>query len=200
MHISSSLVKNFSTKIHHNMIGTLSKRLHPCDVFINHRGIDTKRTISGLLYDHFRRLGLNPFLDSKNMMPGDRLFDKIDGAIRHCKVGVAVFSPRYCESYFCLHELDLMTKSRKRIIPIFCDVKPSQLRVMDDGSRPKKELQMFETALEEAKYTVGLTFDTLRGDWSEFLTTATDAVLKNLLEVEGIEEEDYIRTMKLVRR
>ncbi|KAJ4838624.1 hypothetical protein Tsubulata_044112 [Turnera subulata] len=157
----------------------------PCDIFINHRGIDTKRTISGLLYDHLSRLGLRPFLDSKNMKPGDKLFDHIDPAIRGCKVGVAVFSPRYCDSYFCLHELALMMESRKKVVPIFCDVKPSELQVKNNGSCPAKELQRFAHALEEAKYTVGLTFDTSKGDWSEFLTTATDAILKNLIEVEG---------------
>ncbi|GLT67755.1 hypothetical protein SLA2020_400410 [Shorea laevis] len=168
------------------------KQLHrPCDVFINHRGIDTKRTISGLLYNHLVRLGLNPFLDSKNMKPGDRLFDKINDSVRHCKVGVAVFSPRYCESYFCLHELALMMETRKKVIPIFYDVKPSQLQVKDDGSRPVEVLKRFQWAIQEAKYTVGLTFDTLAGDLSEFLTITTDAVIKNLLEIE--EEEEYKR-------
>ncbi|CAI0468544.1 unnamed protein product [Linum tenue] len=144
------------------------------DVFINHRGIDTKRTVSGLLYDHLSAgLRVNSFLDSKNMKPGDRLFDNIEAAIRRCKVGVAVFSPRYCDSYFCLHELALMMESRKRVVPIFCDVKPSELFVKDFGDCPSTELRRFTRALEEAK------------DWSEFMRTATDAVLKNLMEVEG---------------
>ncbi|KAH7568958.1 hypothetical protein ACOSQ2_012412 [Xanthoceras sorbifolium] len=178
-----SSAKNLCGRILNNyQIQTPIKR--PCDVFINHRGTDTKRTIAGLLYDHLFRLRMNPFLDSKNMKPGDRLFDKIDTAIKHCKVGVAVFSPRYCESYFCLHELALIMESGKKVIPVFYDVKPSQLHVKDDGTCSTMELQRFTRALEEAKYTVGLTFDSLNGDWSEFLTTATDAVIKNLIEEE----------------
>ncbi|XP_038711060.1 TIR-only protein-like [Tripterygium wilfordii] len=172
---------------------TINRSPPPCDVFINHRGIDTKRTIAGLLYDHLRRLGLHPFLDSKNMEPGDKLFDEIDSAIRRSKIAVAVFSPRYCDSYFCLHELALIMESKKRVIPVFCDVKPSQLRVVDNGSCDAKEIQRFKWALEEAKYTVGLTFDSHRGDWSEFLSEATDAVIKNLLEVEGGGGERRIR-------
>ncbi|XP_044496476.1 TIR-only protein-like [Mangifera indica] len=181
---SSSTANNLSRKIlyHRNQIQPIKR---PCDVFINHRGRDTKRTISGLLYDHLLGLRLNPFMDSKNMKPGDRLFDKIDIAIRHCKVGVAVFSPHYCQSYFCLYELALITELRKKVIPIFYDVKPSQLKVRDDGTFSNKDLQRFRWALEEAKYTVGLTFDSLQGDWSDFLTKATDAVIKNLIE------EDY---------
>ncbi|KAK4386614.1 TIR-only protein [Sesamum angolense] len=173
--------------------GRLGPQAPPCDVFINHRGIDTKRNVAGLLYHHLRGLRLRPFLDSKSMKPGDRLFDRIEVAIRECKVGVAVFSPMYCDSYFCLHELRLMMETRKKVVPIFCDVKPSELRVKDDGSRPATDLEKFRWALEEAKYTVGITFDTLRGDWPEFLASATDAVIKNLIEVE---EEGLMRKQK----
>ncbi|XP_062093973.1 probable 2' cyclic ADP-D-ribose synthase BdTIR [Humulus lupulus] len=166
----------------------------PCDIFINHRGIDTKKTSAGLLHYHLSGLGFSSFLDSKNMKPGDNLYDKIDAGIRGCKIGVAVFSPRYCESPFCLHELALLMETRKRVIPVFCDVKPSELRVSENTnvSSSKSELQRFEKALEEAKFTVGLTFDSVNGDWSEFLQTATDAVIENLIEVEGEEVLDNI--------
>lgn len=162
---SSSAVKNICR---HILRPRAAKSLTPpppppCDVFINHRGVDTKRNVAGLLYHHLLGLRLRPFLDSKNMKPGDKLFEKIDVAIRECKVGVAVFSPMYCDSYFCLHELSLMMELQKKVVPIFCDVKPSELRVKDDGSCPPEDLERFRSALETAKLTVGLTFDTLRG-------------------------------------
>ncbi|CAN8245075.1 unnamed protein product [Cochlearia groenlandica] len=166
------------------MINTSLLNPNPCDVFINHRGIDTKKNISGLLYDHFTRLRLNSFLDSKSLKPGERIFVEINEAIRKCTVGVAVFSPRYCDSYFCLHELTMLMENKKRVIPIFCDVKPSELYVKDDPTRPASEIKRFKLALEEAKYTVGLTFNTSNGDWSEFIAMASDAVTKNLLDVE----------------
>lgn len=140
-----------------------NQAIKPCDVFINHRGIDTKRKVVTLLYDHLSRRNLRPFLDNKNMKPGDKLFDNINRAIRNCKVGVAVFSPTYCQSYFCLHELALMMETKKKVIPIFCDIKPSQLLVIDDGKCSANELKRFSWALEEAKFTVGLTFDSLKG-------------------------------------
>ncbi|CAK9183045.1 unnamed protein product [Ilex paraguariensis] len=155
-----------------------------CDVFINHRGIDTKRTVASLLYDHLARLGFRPFLDNKNMKPGDKLFEKIDHAIKGCKVGVAVFSPRYCESYFCLHELTLIMESKKKVIPIFCDIKPSELRVVDNGTCTQMEIQRFKAAIEEAKYTVGLTFDSLKGNWSDVVNSAADIVIDSLMEIE----------------
>ncbi|KAJ6770458.1 COP1-INTERACTING PROTEIN-RELATED [Salix purpurea] len=155
---------------HYHRTRVANRATKPCDVFINHRGIDTKRTVATLLYDHFYRLNLHPFLDSKNMKPGDKLFDNINGAIRKCKVGVAVFSPRYCESYFCLHELALMMESRKKWTMEKC--------AMED-------IRRFNWALEEAKYTVGLTFDSLKGNWSDVVTSASDNVIKTLIEMEG---------------
>ncbi|CAL1352825.1 unnamed protein product [Linum trigynum] len=169
-----------------------------CDVFINHRGIDTKRTVVTLLYDQLARLRLRPFLDNKSMKPGDKLFDSINRAIRQCKVGVAVFSPRYCESYFCLHELALMMESRKKVIPIFCDVKPSELRVPPTVAGrqgmlySEEEMRRFSLALEQAKYTVGLDFDSTKGNWSDVVTNATDIVIDSLIEIEN-EKQMFIR-------
>ena len=134
-----------------------------CDVFISHRSTDTKRTVVPLIYDHLRRLGFNPFLDNKTMKPGDKLFEKINTAITECKIGLTVISPRYCESNFCLHELALLMENKKKVIPIFCDVKPSELRVINNRKWTREDHRRFKWALEEAKYTVGLTFNSLDG-------------------------------------
>lgn len=60
-------------------------------------------------------------------------------------------------------------ESKKRVIPIFWDVKPSQLLVKDNGTCSVEELQRFSLALEEAKYTVGLAFDSSTGYFPVFL-------------------------------
>ena len=54
-------------------------------------------------------------------------------------------------------------EAKKKVIPIFVDVKPSELRVVDNGSFPAKDLARFNLALEEAKNTVGLTVDSSNG-------------------------------------
>ncbi|XP_045816239.1 TIR-only protein-like [Trifolium pratense] len=162
------------------------KILQPtCEVFINHKGIDTKRNIAGLLHKDLTSIGIKSFLDSKNMKPGDKLPDHIDKAIHGCKVGVTIFSPRYFDSYYCLHELALIMETKKRVIPIFFDVTPSQLMVKVDGTCSQKQLRRFKLAIEEAKNTVGLTFDSVNGDWSELLNDATEAVIMNLMEAEN---------------
>ncbi|KAF8409317.1 hypothetical protein HHK36_005391 [Tetracentron sinense] len=178
-----SFAKNFARRILSN--GSQTRTVtRPCDVFISHRGIDTKRGVAGLLYNHLTQLNIHPFLDSKNMSPGDKLFQEINNAIRSCKVGVAVFSPHYCDSYFCLHEIATIMEHKKKVIPIFVDIKPSELRVMDNGVYPAKDVQKFNLALEEVKHTVGLTFHSCNGDWSDLITSASNIVMKSLSEVE----------------
>ncbi|XP_059436841.1 probable 2' cyclic ADP-D-ribose synthase BdTIR [Corylus avellana] len=158
----------------------------PCDVFINHRGSDTKKNIAGLLYDHLSRLGIKPFMDSRNMKPGDKLSHEIDAAIENCKVAVALLSRNYCESRHCLRELTLLMQSNKRVLPIFWDVKPAELRVNNNEYKlSSKERWRFTWALEQVKDTIGLTFDSSKGDWSEFLEVASKEV-KNLLEVDQV--------------
>ncbi|XP_010926962.1 probable 2' cyclic ADP-D-ribose synthase BdTIR [Elaeis guineensis] len=156
-----------------------------CDVFINHRGADTKRTVAGLLYDRLVQLNLRPFLDNRTMEPGDKLYDSINNAILDCKVGIAIFSPRYCESFFCLHELAMLLEAGKKLIPIFCDVKPSDLLVADVQSHPPEEIERFRKALQEAKYTVGITFDSQNGNWSELVSRTTEIVAKSIKEERG---------------
>ncbi|KAF5190519.1 Disease resistance protein (TIR-NBS class) [Thalictrum thalictroides] len=162
--MATSLLKNITSNIFRHGSRTISPMVsRPCDVFINHRGIDTKRTVAGLLYDSLSRLNIQPFLDSETMKPGDKLFDKINAGIKDCKIGVAVLSPNYCDSYFCLHELALIMELKKKVIPIFCDIKPSDLHVLDNGRCSISEMQRFRLALEEARYTVGITFDSQTG-------------------------------------
>ncbi|KAF8389308.1 hypothetical protein HHK36_026001 [Tetracentron sinense] len=135
------------------------------------------------------------------MNPGDKLFETIDSAIRNCKVGIAIFSPHYCESYFCLRELTTLMESEKKVIPIFVDIKPSELRVMDNGSYVVigvQELQRFRWALEEAKYTVGLTFDSYNGDWSDLITRTSNVVMESLIKVD--KEGGWVDMMEEGRR
>ncbi|KAK7327925.1 hypothetical protein VNO77_22018 [Canavalia gladiata] len=179
-------MRRFSSK----QLGNIAHPLY--DVFINHRKIDTGPTFVPLLYHHLISKGITPFLDTIHMKPGNKLFHHIDKAIHSSKVGVAILSPRYCDSYFCLHELSLFIESNKRIVPIFYDIKPSHLQVQGNACYPPQLLQKFSAALHETKYTVGLTFDSLNGDWLELLRQTSNAVILNLLEVED-EEENHIK-------
>ena len=136
------------------------------DMFINHRRVDTKHNVARLLYDRLEHLSggrVRCSLDNKSMRPGDRLHESINEGIRQCRVAVAIFSPRYFDSDFCLHELANIVESRKLLIPIFYGIKPSELilpqEVVDSQTFMPRDIDRFRFALKEAKYTVGLTHD-----------------------------------------
>ncbi|XP_020221124.1 TIR domain-containing protein [Cajanus cajan] len=160
------------------------------DVFINYRKADSGRAFVPLLYDHLMNKGIRPFLDTKSMKPGNKLFHQINNAIHSSKVGVSVLTRRFCDSHFCLHELRLLNESNKRLIPIFYDIKPSQLQLKANARYPPQLLQKFVAALEETKYTVGIAFDSLNGDWMELQRKISDAVIMNLLELEDEENRN----------
>ncbi|KAH9288926.1 hypothetical protein KI387_033043 [Taxus chinensis] len=103
------------------------------DVFINHRGPDVKQTLATQLYNSLRELGILVFLDSEEMELGDSFPSTIETAIRSAAVHIAIFSKKYAESPWCLAELVLMLQSQAKIIPVFYDVHPRELRHIEKG-------------------------------------------------------------------
>lgn len=98
-----------------------------CDVFINHRGPDVKKTLASHLYHRLRLHGIRVFLDRPELNEGGNFSSKIDAAIRTASVHVAIFSRTYAASTSCLNELFLMLESKAPIVPVFYGVKPDDL-------------------------------------------------------------------------
>jgi hypothetical protein len=98
------------------------------DIFINHRGPDTKKNFASHLYRRLLRNGFQVFLDQKELQQGDNLDSQIKAAIESASVHVAIFSSGYAASRWCLEELLLMLETGATIIPVFYKVKPSELR------------------------------------------------------------------------
>nr|AJP06331.1 NB-ARC [Pinus tabuliformis] len=98
------------------------------DVFLNHRGPDVKETFARPLYLRLLSNGLRAFLDKDEMQPGYNFPCQIEHAIKTASVHVAIFSPRYAESSWCLNELLLMLESKAPIIPVFYRVTPAEVR------------------------------------------------------------------------
>lgn len=98
------------------------------DVFINHRGPDCKKTLATYLYDRLIKEGLRVFLDVNELQDGETITPQIQSAIRTASVHIAIFSPGYAQSNWCLDELLLMFESGSTILPVFYGVKPSDLR------------------------------------------------------------------------
>lgn len=111
------------------------------DVFISHRGPDTKKTFASYLYRRLLSHGFSAFLDQQELQEGLDFPCQIARAIETASVHVAILSPRYPESPWCLEELILMRESGAPILPVFYHLKPAKLRY----GEALHELQMKRT-------------------------------------------------------
>lgn len=135
------------------------------DVFINHRGPDVKKTLASHLYHGLVECGLRVFLDIEEMHEGDSLTSQIEGAIRTAFVHIAIFSGTYAKSRWCLDELVLMLESGRIIIPVFHNVKPSELTLKN--GKYDEHLRELEKEIDEGK----LRYDPATiGEWKKALS------------------------------
>ncbi|XP_059076931.1 disease resistance protein Roq1 [Cryptomeria japonica] len=141
------------------------------DVFISHRGPDVKETLAKQLYEFLGDRGFLAFLDRRELDVGDSITPAIYSAISSSVVQIAIFSTGYAHSSWCLDELVLMLRQLDRkgslFIPIFYDVRPSDLRYTEKGTyaaafseyegkcRNLHKLNGWKKALESASNVVG---------------------------------------------
>ncbi|XP_048139185.1 disease resistance protein L6-like isoform X4 [Rhodamnia argentea] len=105
-----------------------------CDyeVFLNFRGLDTRKGITDYLYTRLREAGVRTYRDNENLHTGEEIGPDLLGAIEQSKISIPILSKSYASSKWCLMELTKMVECRKRkgqiIMPIFYYVEPSELR------------------------------------------------------------------------
>jgi hypothetical protein len=98
------------------------------NVFLNHRGPDVKKDFVAHLHEALFDAGLHLFTDMESLVKGQHGQTSIYEALRGASVHVAVFSKGYADSTYCLDELCTMLESKKRVIPVFYDVSPDDLK------------------------------------------------------------------------
>ena len=103
------------------------------DVFLSFRGIDTRNNFTGNLYNSLQNQGgIQTFIDNEEIQKGEEITPTLLQAIKQSRIFIAIFSPNYASSTFCLTELVTIlecSKSQGRLfLPIFYDVDPSQIR------------------------------------------------------------------------
>lgn len=151
-------------------------------IFINHRGSDVKKTFASHLYRRLLSYGFRVFLDQPELQRGEEIDSQIKGAIETASVHVAIFSPGYAQSSWCLDELVLMLKSMESgaatVIPVFYKVKPSNLRWTDKkrgyakaflnheekGRYSKERLAGWRKALSDVSHISGFELEACNGD------------------------------------
>lgn len=146
-------------------------------VFINHRGPDVKKTLASLIYHRLINCGLSVFLDRDEIRTGDSITLAISTAIQSASLHIAIFSETYAESSWCLDEVYWIMRSHHKrntkVIPVFFDVQPTDLRYIERGRYAKAFenhqlkgrvtidiIQKWKRALIKASHISGLLFKT----------------------------------------
>ncbi|KAH9288998.1 hypothetical protein KI387_033115, partial [Taxus chinensis] len=106
----------------------------PYDVFINHRRPDVTFTLATTIRHTLYRMGLKVFLDVDSVEVGDLLPTTTQETMRAASLHIAIFSPNYAQSPWCLTELTYMLKTGATVIPVFYHVQPADLRWVVQGN------------------------------------------------------------------
>ncbi|GLJ39020.1 hypothetical protein SUGI_0795420 [Cryptomeria japonica] len=160
------------------------------DVFINHRGPDVKTTLARQLYDSLQQAGIQGYLDDPETELGDYFPSAIKNAISSATVHIAILSPRYAESAWCLAELVLMFQTRARIIPLFYHVQPSDFRYIkngvadafskheEKGRYPRHDIQQWKECLQNVSGIKGYELNGQNDDPNKLCDDVVYAVIK----------------------
>ncbi|XP_042501329.1 disease resistance protein RPV1-like [Macadamia integrifolia] len=109
-----------------------SHRPSSYDVFINFRGVDTRKNFVSLLYKALIKDGIHVFIDSEELWEGEEICPSLLRAIRGSEISIPVFSKNYGDSKYCLLELAEIWECHlyegQTILPIFIDVEPRDVR------------------------------------------------------------------------
>eukprot|EP00253_Pinus_taeda_P009278 PITA_09278 len=166
---------------HNDSAGSSSSPSTSYEVFINHRGPDVKTTFASHLYKRLTSFGLRVFLDKPELEEGRTFPSQIEAAIRSAAIHIAVFSPTYVNSQWCLDELIGMISMGATILPVFYNVEPWELR------RTRKDGRYAE-ALREHEKKSRYDSETIQR-WREALCTAANISGFELKQFNGDEGE-----------
>ncbi|ONH89915.1 hypothetical protein PRUPE_8G023800 [Prunus persica] len=102
------------------------------DVFQSFRGADTRRVFMSHLDHELRyRQTIKTFKDDRDLEIGATISPELLTAIEESHLAIIVLSPNYASSPWCLDELSKILECMEdtnRILPIFYDVDPSDVR------------------------------------------------------------------------
>ena len=104
-----------------------SHQLKNFDVFLSFRGEDTRRGFVSHLYDALTQRGILTFIDD-NLPRAGNISEELLKAIENSSASIIVFSKNYASSSWCLDELAKIIECTKKVLPVFYQVPPSEVR------------------------------------------------------------------------
>ncbi|KAL9678821.1 hypothetical protein QQ045_016672 [Rhodiola kirilowii] len=160
------------------------------DAFLSFRGEDTRHTFTARLYKALREVGVRVFIDDEGLKGGDKVKPNLLEAIQDSAFAIAVISPRYAESRWCLEELATIVELKKKVMPVFYKVNPSDVRRQKEtfakdferhktsGSEKADTIERWRAAMEEVGGTSG--WDSKLWDEAMLIQTIVKQVLEKL--------------------
>ncbi|XP_039154695.1 disease resistance protein RPV1-like [Eucalyptus grandis] len=126
------------------------------EVFLSFRGPDTRADFTDFLYTSLNDAGIRTFKDDEELRIGEEFAPELLRAIKQSKISVPIFSKGYASSVWCLKELVQMVECKKtqrqKIMPIFYDVAPSEVRYQTGGY--KEAFRLHEEKQRYSKDTI----------------------------------------------
>lgn len=174
-----------------------------CDVFVNYHGLKVEKTLASHLQRCLSRKRLRVFPDQQELQCCDNFNSQIDmeRAIPKAAVHIAIFSTNYAESSRCLNELVQMVQSGSTVIPVFYDVKVSDLRWTEAGNgvyaqalRTLQDEKIFDSQTLEEK---ALYRPSTIGQWRKALF---DVAGKSGFELDTYNRDEGKMVDKIVKR
>ncbi|KAK3430978.1 hypothetical protein EUGRSUZ_E02199 [Eucalyptus grandis] len=106
-----------------------SKKIY--DVFLSFRGMDSRNSFAGHLYQALHRNGIYSFRDSDELKKGEQI-SLLMKAIEESCVAVIIFSENYASSTWCLEEVAKIMECKEQkdltVLPVFYKVDPKEVR------------------------------------------------------------------------
>ncbi|XP_035540054.1 disease resistance protein RPV1-like [Juglans regia] len=143
------------------------------DVFLSFRGEDT-RHFAKTLYQSLEKSGVRVFFDDEGLRGGDEIKPGLFEAIEDSAASIAIISPNYASSHWCLEELSKICEYRRLLLPVFYRVNPSDVRrqkgpfeehFRNHGKMYEEDkVTCWRRAMEKAGAIVGWPFDKSESD------------------------------------
>ncbi|XP_048136915.1 disease resistance protein RPV1-like [Rhodamnia argentea] len=131
---------------------------HSYDVFLSFRGPDTRHNFTDCLYHDMTEAGILVYRDTESLPVGEKISALLP-AIENSKICIPIFSTTYASSPWCLRELahmvdcTLKSNGNKKILPIFLDVEPDDVKLRPNELKPNLYIQALLEHQKQEKFS-----------------------------------------------
>ncbi|CAN6446017.1 unnamed protein product [Victoria cruziana] len=158
------------------------------DVFLSFRGEDTRKRFTDHLFEVLKLRGVYPFRDSENLGKGEKI-EKLSEYIEKSKICVPIISKGYADSKWCLKELAKIMECNKKVIPVFFEVNPSDVKRQDglfasafkthesNGKLNQEDVRKWREALVKVGNISGFTLEDVHGYEAKLVNIIVKKVL-----------------------